>query len=152
MPEIKFVISDPKTGKSYQKALTDDSIQGKKLGDLISGTYFGLPGYELQITGGSDTAGFPMRKSTDGLGRRKLVLNSGPGYRRKKRAVRFKEKPHYHLSKRKTIRGNTISPFTAQINLKISKYGTKSIEELYNIKQEAASASAEVSSGEKKEQ
>lgn len=152
MPEFKCVINDPKSGKSYQKALSDESLLGKKIGESVSGSDFGLPGYELTITGGSDTSGFPMRKHTEGPGRRKLVLTAGPGYRRMKRAIKFKEKPHYHLSKRKTIRGNTVSPFTAQINLKVSKYGTKSIEELYGIKQEAAQVAAEGSSGEKKGQ
>lgn len=148
MPEFKCVISDPKTGKSYQKSISDDSLLGRKIGENIPGSFFGLPGYELQITGGSDTAGFPMRKASEGLGRKRLVLTSGPGFKKMKKPVQHKEKPHYRLSKRKTIRGNTISPFTAQINLKIAKHGTKSIEELYGVKQETK----EETSGEKKEQ
>ncbi len=124
MAEIKCVISDAKNGRSYQKAVDDTPFIGKKIGEKISGSYIGLTGYELQITGGSDKSGFPMRQEIEGIGRKKILLKKGNvGARIKKKG----------LILRKTIVGNTIGANTAQINLKIATYGSKSIEELLGI-------------------
>lgn len=126
MTEIKFVVNDVKTGKSYQKALNDDSIIGKKVGETVSGSFLGLPGYELQITGGSDTAGFPMRPEIEGSLRKRILMKKGDiGSRINKKG----------LILRKTIRGNLISNFTAQVNLKVAKHGTKNIPELWGIEE-----------------
>lgn len=116
--EVKCVISDVKTGKSYQRSLADDSLTGRKIGETVPGNLFGLTGYELMITGGSDTAGFPLRKSIEGGGRKKALIHS-------------KEIRGNMI--RKTVRGNTINAFTAQVNFKVSKAGSKSIEELLGI-------------------
>ena len=116
--EVKCVISDVKTGKSYQRSLTDDSLTSRKIGETVPGSLFGLPGYELQITGGSDTAGFPMRKSIEGGGRKKALIHSNEI---KGNMIR------------KTVRGNTINAFTAQVSLKVTKAGSKSMEELWGI-------------------
>ena len=127
--EVKCVISDVKSGKSYQRSLTDDSLQGRKIGESVPGSLFGLVGYELQITGGSDTAGFPLRKSIEGGGRKTALIQSN-------------EKKGNWI--RKTVRGNTINAFTAQVNLKVSKAGSKSMEEIWGIqpKEEASVAVA----------
>ena len=77
MPEIKCVINDPKTGNSRQKNVDSALLAGRKIGDKIAGAHLGLEGYELQITGGSDTAGFPMTKMIDGGIRKKALLESG---------------------------------------------------------------------------
>src|SRR5207249_4139387 len=64
LAEFKAVIADPKDGKSYKRDITGhyaNALIGKKLGDDLDGLYVGLPGYKLQITGGSDKDGFPMR-------------------------------------------------------------------------------------------
>ena len=124
MPEFRYVISDPKTGKTYQKTLEELHFAGKKIGETVPGSQLGLTGYELQITGGSDNAGFPMLGHLEGPGRRALLLARGP-------AAREIKKPGMRL--RKTVVGNTISPSTAQINLKVSKFGTKAVPELLGI-------------------
>ena len=67
MAELKIVVSDPKTGKSYQKALAENVLIGKKLKQKIKGDELGLAGYELEITGGSDDSGFGMRSDMEGL-------------------------------------------------------------------------------------
>ena len=107
--DIKFVISEPKTGKSYPKIGQVD-LTGRKLGEKIKGDELGLAGFELEITGGSDTAGFPMRKDISIPGRKSALLSSGAGLR--KRATDG-------VKLRKTVRGDTISSFTAQVNLKV---------------------------------
>lgn len=127
MVEFKVVINNVKTGKSYQKTVPEQGLMGKKIGDKIDGKIVGLTGYELEIKGGSDTAGFPMIATLDTIGRKKALLSKGPG-------VKIKRKG---MLKRKTIRGNTISDKTAQINLKIIKYGAKTIEEILGIAKEA---------------
>ncbi len=122
MANFKIVISDPKTSKSYQKEIEEHQSQliGKKIGDKFKGDVLGLTGYELQITGGSDKDGFPMRKDVDGVARKKIVISKGVGFHSKKRGER----------KRRSIRGNTISTAIAQINTKVVAYGNQPIEKL----------------------
>ncbi len=124
--EFKFVISDPKTGKSYQKALNSDWFIGKKIGDKVEGNLVGLKNYELAITGGSDKAGFPMRKGVDIIGRKKILSGKGTGVHVKEKGLRI----------RKAVRGSIISDQIAQINLKIEKNGSDKIEDLLGIKKE----------------
>ena len=130
MAEVKLVISNPKTGKSVQKALKDDSansLSGFKIGDNVEGDTISLKGYNFLITGGSDDAGFPMRKDVTGTGKRKILAIKGVGLKKKAKGIR----------QRKTVAGNTIHDGTAQINLKILKEGSE------NLFAEAKEASAE---------
>lgn len=118
MAEIKVVIGYK--GKSYQKTISDELV-GRKIGDKISGDLIGLKGYELEITGGSDTAGFPMRKDVPGIGRKRPLLTNGPGVKINTKGERI----------RKAIRGNTFSNDTAQINLKVLKEGSEDLGKLF---------------------
>ncbi len=139
MAEIKCVISDAKSGKSYQKAVDETVFLAKKIGEKISGSHFGLTGYELQITGGSDRSGFPMRQEIDTAGRKKILLKKGyVGSRIKKKG----------LILRKTVVGNTISANTAQVNAKIITYGSKSVEELLGIQPKESEQKAETKQAE----
>lgn len=122
MAELKLVINDTKTGKSYSKTADLDLVD-QKLGSNISGDQFGLKGYELQITGGSDTAGFPMRKDIQGKTRKAALLSSGTGIKIKRKGMR----------KRKTVRGNTVGTLIAQVNLKITKFGSEPLEKALGI-------------------
>lgn len=128
MANFKIVISDPKARKAYQKEIDQGAsgLVGKKIGDRFSGNHLGLAGYELEVTGGSDKEGFPMRRDVEGPGRKKILLSHGPGFHPKSKGRR----------KRKSIRGNTISPQISQINAKVATYGTKSIDELLGVKKE----------------
>ncbi len=122
MAELKFVISDPKTGRSYPKNLHADLI-GKKIGDTVYGSEIGLSDFEFQITGGSDNAGFPHRKDILGAVRKRVLIGSGAGVRINKKGVKI----------RKTVRGNTLGNLTSQVNLKIIKQGKESIEKALGI-------------------
>ena len=124
MVELRVVINNPKTGKTYQKVLEDNPFINSKIGSKISGEQLGLTGYELEITGGSDIAGFPMRKDMNGTGRKKALLTKGPGIHLKVKGMR----------KRKTVVANLITEEIAQINSKITKSGSKSIEDYLGIK------------------
>jgi len=128
MPGIKFVISDPKTRKSYQleveptKALT---LIGKKIGEEFNGDLIGLGGYTLKITGGSDKDGFPMHPDVTGPGRKKILLSSPPGFHPKMKGER----------RRKLIRGNTVSEDISQINVKVEKSGENALEQMFPAKE-----------------
>ena len=136
MVEFKIVINDNKTGKSYQKILQDESLLGKKIRDKVDGKLLGLQGYELVITGGSDSAGIPMRQDVDGIARRRIMIESGTGLRSGTKGTRY----------RKSVKGNTIGSRITQLNMNIIKYGQHSVEEALGIKKEEAKKEAEKSS------
>ena len=119
--EIKIVINDSKTGKSFNKTLENDKsdqLFGKKIGEELDLSFLGLDGYSGIITGGSYMTGMPMSKDLDGSGLRKVLIGKGLGNKQ-------------NIRRRKSIAGNTIGQFTSQINIKISKYGEKSLEQLF---------------------
>lgn len=123
LAEFRAIVSDPKDGKSYQAAVSGhhaNSLIGKKIGDVVDGIFVGLPGFKLQITGGSDKDGFPMRKDLPGPRRKQLLVSKSIGFNALEGGLRRK----------KTMRGNTIAPDTLQINLKVTQHGMKPISEL----------------------
>lgn len=126
---MKIVISDPKTGKSYQKEI-DKNAQAnfyqKKIGETINGELIDLQGYQFKITGGSDIAGFPMRSDLKGPKRTKLLLTKSIGLRNITKGYRQK----------KSVRGNAISDETAQINTVIVKAGSANLDEVLKKKEE----------------
>lgn len=120
--EIKVNVGDPKSKKTHTFTISADdakSIFGKKIGDSLRGELIGKAGYEMQITGGSDNAGFPMRRDATGIGRRKILTVRGIGNRQTPHGIRI----------RKTISGNTISEFTSQLNVKVIKHGPQPLVE-----------------------
>jgi len=123
---FKLVVSDPRSRKSYQKEGSGEGLLGKRVGEKFSGSTAGIEGYELEITGGSDKDGFPMRKDVDGTGRKRVLLSSPPGFHPKSKGQR----------KRKSVRGNTVSEDIVQINSKVVKYGSKAIDQLLGTRKE----------------
>ncbi len=127
--EFRVVISDPKTGKAYQKVITGanaNRLIGKQIGDVINGTIVELPpDYELQITGGTDKDGFPMRPDIPGTVRKRILLSGGVGFRPKEKGMR----------KRKMVRGRVISKDIVQINVKVVKHGKVPLEEFFKKEQ-----------------
>lgn len=105
------MINEPKTRKSYQIEKEAPTITGLKIGDRFDGSLVGLNGFTLQITGGSDKEGFPMRVEIPGPGRKRILLSGPPGFWPLKEGQR----------RRKLIRGNTVSPDTMQLNCKITE-------------------------------
>ena len=67
-----------------------------------------------------------MRWDVEGIGRKRLLLTSGPGVHIKRNGMK----------KRKAVRGNTVSSDIAQINLKVLAEGKKSLKEMFG-KEEA---------------
>lgn len=137
MATFKLVINDPKSGKSYQVERNWEEcsfLLGKPIGFKFAGDLIGLPGYELQVTGGTDKDGFPMRSDLPGTGRRRILVSKETGFHEKKR-VRKKIKKIKGLRLRKTFRGNVIATDIAQLNCKVIREGPQSLEELLGKKE-----------------
>ncbi|MDH7517429.1 MAG: 30S ribosomal protein S6e [Candidatus Thermoplasmatota archaeon] len=143
MVEFKVVVNDTKNGKSYQIPVSGhhaNSLIGKKVGDEVDGIFISLPGYKLQITGGSDKDGFPMRSDLPGVGRRRILVSKSKGFKPTEKGLRRK----------KSIRGNTISQDIVQINMKVIKYSSKPIDQIIGSGEQKPVETK--SEGEKKEE
>ena len=115
---LKAVIGT-KSGKCYQKELSAteaESLYSRVLGEEIDGQPLGLSKVTLQITGGSDVDGFPMRKDLPGTKRKRILVSKGTGFKGKLRKKRFGG-----LRIKKSFAGNTIFENTHQVNLKVVK-------------------------------
>jgi small subunit ribosomal protein S6e len=120
---MKVVVSDPKTGKSYQREVAKEkhgAFIGKTIGETIEGGIAGLAGYTLKITGGSDKDGIPMLPGLLGTRKTKALLGKGPGVRKLSKGEKRK----------KMVLGNTVSDAVVQLNTKITEYGAQGLEEL----------------------
>jgi small subunit ribosomal protein S6e len=130
--EIKVVVSDPESGKSYQKEVKDEQakrLKGLKIGQEFDGSIVGLTDFKLKITGGSDKSGFPMRKGIHAFGREKVLTKGGVGYN-----------PAREERIRKSIRGEAIAEDISQVNAKVVKKGKQTIEDALGIKTEEKKA------------
>lgn len=111
---MNLVISDPKTGKGHTKKVEEIGLfLNKKIGETIKLDSINLAGYEAKITGGSDKQGFPMKADLSGTMRKKVFITSD-----KKKGIR----------KRTSVRGNTVSTETSQLNLVVTKHGEKKLD------------------------
>jgi len=148
MAEFKVVVNDTKNGKSHQVQVSGhhaNSLVGKKIGDEVDGIFVSLPGYKLKITGGTDKDGFAMRTDLSGVRRRKLLLSESKGFHPTEHGMRRK----------KSIRGNTISLDIVQINMKVTKHSSRSIDDLLKKEEEKSEgdkAGEEKGGEEKKEE
>ncbi len=121
MVNFRVVISDTKKGKAYQVEVSGaqaDKFVGKMVGSTISGDLVRLPSYKLQITGGTDKNGFPMREDLPGRQRRRILTFGGTGHHPIDEGQR----------RRKTVCGKEISDNISQINAMIIKHGPKPVE------------------------
>jgi len=112
MAKFKVIVSDPQSGTSKVVELEEaraTPLIGRKMGETLDGTVVDLPAHKVQILGGSDKDGVPMRADVHGGGRRAVVLSGGAGFSPKRKGER----------KRKTVRGSTITDEIVQINIKI---------------------------------
>lgn len=120
---MRIVISET-SGKSYQVELPKDKealIVGKKLGDELDGNLVGAAGYTLQLTGGSDGSGFPMRVEVHGSAKKSILTSDGTGFHADRKGAR----------RRKYVRGNTYSADIVQVNTRVKTAGPTSLEQLF---------------------
>lgn len=123
MADFQVVVADPEDGTTYQFEIDGQDanrFQGRDIGETVDGGAVGLDGYELEVTGGSDTAGRPMREDVPGTELKQLLLTGGVGY-----------EPEVDGERRRvTVRGREISDDTRQINARIASRGDSSVDEL----------------------
>ncbi|MEE6210902.1 30S ribosomal protein S6e [Salarchaeum sp. III] len=123
MATFDVVVADPEAGESHQFEVDGQDANrflGRELGDEVDGDAVGLTGYTVELTGGSDAAGRPMRPDVLGNGLADLLLKGGPGFNPSRDGER----------KRVSVRGREVSEETAQLNVKITEYGEESVASL----------------------
>ena len=116
MAQYKLCISDPSTGRTFQKEVKDNFARpfiGLNLGETMKGDSIEINGYEFEITGGADYCGFPMRKDIEGPVRKQVLITTGVGTRNREAGIRL----------RRTVCGNTIHERITQVSMKILKHG-----------------------------
>jgi small subunit ribosomal protein S6e len=121
MAKFKVIVSDPETGTSKVVELEEARAVpfiGRKIGETVDGAVVDLPAHKLQIMGGSDKDGVPIRPSVHGGVRRNVVLSGGTGFNPQNKGER----------RRKTVRGNVITDEIVQINTKIIEKPKKPAE------------------------
>ena len=121
MAKFKIIVSDPETGTSKVIELEEGRavpLIGRRVGETIDGAMVDLPAHKLQIMGGSDKDGVPMRPSVHGGVRRNVMLSGGVGFNPENKGER----------KRKAVRGNVVTDEIVQINTKIVEKPKKSSE------------------------
>ncbi|MBA88833.1 MAG: 30S ribosomal protein S6e [Euryarchaeota archaeon] len=140
-------------GRSYNMTVSGNNLSqflGKKIGDLVDGIFVGegeqtLAGYKLEITGGSDKTGTPMRSDLSGGTRQSVLVTASTGFKghslvfksKGGEKKRFRYKPD-GMRKRRNFRGNTITQDTRQINLKVVEAANKSLEDILGSIEESS--------------
>ncbi|KTG08772.1 30S ribosomal protein S6 [Haloprofundus marisrubri] len=117
MADFKVVVADPEDGSTHQFDVDGQDANrflGRDLGDEVDGNAVGLSGFTLELTGGSDKAGRPMRKDVAGPNLKSLLLEGGVGYNPSRDGER----------KRISVRGREISEEVVQINAKVVDGGS----------------------------
>jgi len=118
-----FKLNISKNGKTFKTETENEVLITKKIGETLDGADISadLTGYEIEITGTSDEAGFPGFKGNEGSGFHRKLLTRGPGMKNTQKGLRL----------RKTQRGEEISIKTHQINTKVLKEGSKKFDDLF---------------------
>ncbi len=114
MAKFKLIVSNPETGKVSVHELEGSRAQplvGREIGEVADGSIVGIDKAKLEITGGSDKDGIPMRPDVHGGGKKYTVLSGGVGFKPRSSGDR----------QRKLVRGRMITDQTYQINMRVIK-------------------------------
>lgn len=109
MAKFQLIVSDPQSMTSKAVVLDGSKAQalvGRGIGDVVDGKLLGIGNVKLQISGGTDRDGIPMRPDIQGGARKRAILTGGVGYKPQREGER----------RRKLVRGRTITEETAQVN------------------------------------
>jgi small subunit ribosomal protein S6e len=123
MAEYTVAVSDPDDGATYQIEIDGQDANrfaGRELGETVDGDAVGLPGHTLELTGGSDDAGRPMRSDVLGSEVTSILTDGGVGFNPDREGER----------KRITVRGREVGEATSQINARIDERGDGEVAEL----------------------
>jgi ribosomal protein S6E (S10) len=121
---MAFKINVSHKGRTFKLETENESLIRMKIGDKLNGDLLSgdFDGYELEITGTSDIAGFPGIKGEVGNHLRKLLLTKNDKGMNTTRPGGLRLK--------KTVRGEEIGERTVQINIKILKEGKKKFDDI----------------------
>ncbi|MCL4357166.1 MAG: 30S ribosomal protein S6e [Candidatus Thermoplasmatota archaeon] len=114
------IIADRKSGKTYKREIKPENLSllsGRRIGEEVDGIFFEMPGYKLQITGGTSIDGFAMKPDLFISGKKRILVRYREGERHKD-----------GIRKRVTFRGAVIGPDIAQLNFVINQYGPDPLE------------------------
>ena len=123
MAEFTVAVADTEAGVTHQVEVSGQSANrfvGRELGDTVDGNAVGLDGYTLELSGGTDDAGRPMRGDISGANLAEVLLEGGTGYEPSRDGER----------KRVTVRGREVGDATRQINVRITEYGPGEVENI----------------------
>ena len=137
---MAFKINVAKDGKTYKVESENEDLIGIGIGETIKGETLSedLAGYELEVRGTSDKAGFCGLKRIPGPGLKKVLLSYETGMHKRPKKEGKKERTNKNpkgLRLKKTVRGREISADTVQINTIVSKEGKKKFDELFAPKE-----------------
>ena len=132
---FKINISE-KNGKTFHTELESEALLGKEIHGKVNGIEVSpdFAGYEFEIAGASDKAGFPVREDVEGIGLKGVLMSYGIGMKRRSRREGKRKRSHFTpkgLRLRKSARGKIISAEIMQLNLKVLKHGEKSLSEIF---------------------
>ena len=116
MAEFTVAVADPDDGTTYQIDVDGQDANrfvGREIGEEVDGGAVGLSGATLEITGGSDDTGRPMREDVRGTQLTEVLLDGGTGFEPTREGER----------RRVTVRGREVSDETRQINVRITAAG-----------------------------
>ena len=116
MAEFTVAVADPDDGTTYQVDVDGQDANrfvGREIGEEVDGGALGLSGATLEITGGSDDTGRPMREDVRGTQLAEVLLDGGTGFEPTREGER----------RRVTVRGREVSDETRQINVRITAAG-----------------------------
>ena len=114
LANFKVIISHKDTGRSLVRELKDRDAQvmvGMSIGDELDSSVLGFEGGRVKITGGSDKAGFPMRRDIMGGVKAYVLLTEGVGFRSGKKGEK----------QRRLVRGSIITEEIYQVNAVLTK-------------------------------
>lgn len=114
MAKFKLNVSNPDTRKVTIHELEGPKAQplvGRGIGEVLDGSLIGMDKVKLQVTGGSDKDGIPMRSDVHGGAKKYAILTSGVGFNPTTQGER----------RRKLVRGRIITDQTYQINMRVTK-------------------------------
>lgn len=120
MAELRVVVSDTESGDSYQVEADATPFLGREIGEEVSGSAVGIDGYTLEITGGSDDTGRPLRGDVEGQGISEVLVSGGTGFNPTREGER----------RRVSVRGRVVSDSVVQVNTKIVEHGGGDVETL----------------------
>ena len=112
MVEFNVVVANPDSGETVQRTIDGQDANrflGRSIGEEVDGGAVGLSEYTVEITGGSDETGRPMRADVSGTRLKELLLEGGVGFKPSREGER----------KRITVRGSEIADDVAQINVAV---------------------------------